>query len=190
MGWERVAVGQRCSVGLLKPHWGPLCECKCFSGAGWVWRRSKEMWDKIPCWHQSPAVGGPKEAGEEWRGGHPVDITPQQSRPVWMDGPNGLRPRETLVLENTDSVSGQSLFWFHWRLFYLKMRESPEWRRWSTRVKKKTMKHRNESWRGERWMAAQKTALSYMKTGREYCQTKIRKILWMEEKKVGCNIQP
>lgn len=42
------------------------------------------------CW-------GPKEAGEEWRGGHPVDITPQQSRSVWMDGPNGLHPREALV---------------------------------------------------------------------------------------------
>lgn len=61
-----------------------------FWEAGWVWKRQKEIWGKIPSWHQSPAVGGPKEAGKEWRGGHPVDITPQQSRSVCMAGPNGL----------------------------------------------------------------------------------------------------
>lgn len=42
-----------------------------------------------------------------------------------MDGPNGLRPRETLVLENTDSVSGQSLFWVL-LVLVLSEDESPE----------------------------------------------------------------
>lgn len=39
-----------------------------------------------------------------------------------MDGPNGLRPRGVLVLENADSVSGQKSLRFFWNLSYLRKR--------------------------------------------------------------------
>lgn len=47
---------------------------------------------------------GAQESREEWRGGHPVDITPQQSRSVWMAGPKGLCPWRALVFEGLFGV--------------------------------------------------------------------------------------
>lgn len=39
-----------------------------------------------------------------------------------MDGPNGLRPRGALVLENADIVSGQKSLQFFWNLTYQRKR--------------------------------------------------------------------
>lgn len=41
-------------------------------------------------------LGGPRKPGRSGGEGRPVDITPQQSRSVWMDGTNGLHPWERL----------------------------------------------------------------------------------------------
>lgn len=72
---------------LLRSHWSPLCWSKCFLGLEEV---EGKCGTKFLVDINLLPLGGPRKLGRSKRGGHTVDITPQQSRSVCMSGPNGL----------------------------------------------------------------------------------------------------
>lgn len=98
-GWESVAAGQNCSVGLLRPHWVQV-----FSRIGVGLLEAEGNVGQNSLLTSISCCWGAQGSREEWRGGHPVDITPQQSRSVWMAGPKGLCPWKVLVFESLFGV--------------------------------------------------------------------------------------